>query len=100
MPSSVRKLESGPSAPIAISASSSRPSRFGDASVLRRYERRRRSDNAVAAAFLDGVERAPALLRAAALGVAGRVPPLRRALIDRALGMAGDVPAFLKGGRS
>jgi len=77
---------------------------FGEHALLRRYERRRRSENLLAATALDGLERLfssenPALsrLRVAAFGAVGRVPFIKRSLALRALGVSGDVPAFLKG---
>ena len=76
---------------------------FGDMRHLRRYERRRRSENLVAAAALDGLERLfsntdplSSGLRAAGLSAVGRLPFMKRRLAQRALGMAGDVPDFLK----
>jgi 2-polyprenylphenol 6-hydroxylase len=76
---------------------------FGDYKCLRRYERWRRSENAIAAAALDGLERlfsnSDALsvgLRTAGLSVVAKMPLLKRGFAQRALGMAGDVPEFLK----
>jgi 2-octaprenylphenol hydroxylase len=76
---------------------------FGDHKLLRRYERWRRSENLLAAAALDGLERLfsshnPVLgrLRIVALGAVGRVPLIKRRLAMRALGLSGDIPAFLK----
>jgi 2-octaprenyl-3-methyl-6-methoxy-1,4-benzoquinol hydroxylase/2-octaprenylphenol hydroxylase len=61
----------------------------GAAHVLRRYERERRSENALAARALDGIERIfhgdQAWLRGA-LGVANAFPPLRRMLGSIAAG--------------
>jgi 2-octaprenylphenol hydroxylase len=75
---------------------------FGDLRLLRRYERWRRSENLLAATAMDGLERLfsnthPALtgLRIAGLGVVGRLPFLKRKFARRALGLSGDVPAFL-----
>ncbi len=80
---------------------------FGEHKLLRRYERRRRSENLLAAAALDGLERlfssADALstgLRGAALSAADRLPFVKHGLARRALGLSGDVPAFLKAGRA
>jgi len=77
---------------------------FGEHRLLRRYERRRRSENLVAAAGLDGLERLFASrsalaggLRRAGLDLVNRVSPLKREFAQRALGLAGDVPDFLKG---
>jgi 2-octaprenylphenol hydroxylase len=76
---------------------------FGDLKSLRRYERWRRSENLIAAAALDGLERlfsqSDALssgLRSAGLSAAARLPALKRRIAQRALGLAGDVPEFLK----
>jgi 2-polyprenylphenol 6-hydroxylase len=76
---------------------------FGDMKCLRRYERWRRSENLIAAAALDGLERlfsqSDALssgLRGAGLGAVARMPALKRRFAQQALGLAGDVPKFLK----
>jgi 2-octaprenylphenol hydroxylase len=68
---------------------------FGDLAVLRRYERRRRSENLLATAALDGLERLfsnanPALtrLRSAGLDTVARLPLVRRQFARRALGLA------------
>jgi 2-octaprenylphenol hydroxylase len=73
---------------------------LGDLSVLRRYERWRKSENLLAATAFDGLERlfsqrSPWLagLRAFGLGAVGGVPWLRRELARRALGLIGDVPS-------
>ena len=78
---------------------------FGEHRLLRRYERRRRSENLLAAGALDGLERLfsatdqlSAGLRAAGLSVVGKAPFVKRRLALRALGLTGDVPAFLKAG--
>lgn len=75
---------------------------FGEHALLRRYERRRRSENMLAAGAFDGLERLfstanplGAGLRTAGLRAVGKVPFLKRRLAQRALGMAGDVPEFL-----
>jgi 2-octaprenylphenol hydroxylase len=76
---------------------------FGDYKHLRRYERWRRSENLLAAAALDGLERLfsnndpeIAALRRAGLGAVERLPFVKRRFARRALGLAGDVPEFLK----
>ena len=76
---------------------------LGEPRLLRSYERRRKSENLLAATALDALERLfsssnPLIerLRAAGLGAVGRAPVLKRALALRALGLAGDVPAFLR----
>jgi len=78
------------------------PRAFGDHRVLRRYERWRRSENLIAATALDGLERlftnsSPGLgrLRAAALSGVDRLPLLKRRFARRALGLSGDIPAFV-----
>jgi len=74
---------------------------LGDLSVLRRYERWRKSENLLAATAFDGLERLfaesgswIAALRAFGLGAVGNMPWLRRELARRALGLSGDVPDF------
>jgi 2-polyprenylphenol 6-hydroxylase len=81
------------------------PVRFGEHKLLRRYERRRKSENVLAATVFDGLERlfsndstVLARLRIAGLGAVGRVPFVKRELASRALGLSGDVPAFLRAG--
>jgi 2-octaprenylphenol hydroxylase len=76
---------------------------LGEPRLLRRYERRRKSENVLAATALDALERLfsssnPLIerLRVAGLGAVGRLPVLKRALALRALGLSGDVPAFLR----
>ncbi|HEY2463479.1 MAG TPA: FAD-dependent monooxygenase [Steroidobacteraceae bacterium] len=76
---------------------------YGDYPHLRRYERWRRSENSIAAAALDGLERIfsnsgalSAGLRTAGLSAVARLPFLKRGFAQRALGVAGDVPEFLK----
>jgi 2-polyprenylphenol 6-hydroxylase len=76
---------------------------FGEHRLLRRYERWRRSENELAAIALDGLERlfsnsdpVSAGLRAAGLSAVGKLPFVKRRLAQRALGLIGDVPAFLK----
>jgi 2-polyprenylphenol 6-hydroxylase len=76
---------------------------YGDTKQLRRYERWRRSENAVAAAALDGLERIfsnsdplSAGLRTAGLRAVAELPFVKRGFAQRALGVAGDVPEFLK----
>jgi len=76
---------------------------YGDFKQLRRYERWRRSENVIAAAALDGLERlfsnSDALstgLRTTGLSAVAKMPFLKRGFAQRALGVAGDVPDFLK----
>ena len=80
---------------------------FGEHRLLRRYERRRRSENLLAAAALDGLEQlfsnvdpVSAAVRGAGLRAVDRLPYLKQAFARAALGLSGDVPAFLKGGRA
>jgi 2-octaprenylphenol hydroxylase len=75
----------------------------GDHGALRRYERRRKSENLLTAAALDGLERLFASsnpgvsrLRSAGLGAVAGLPLVRRRLARRALGIDGDVPEFVK----
>jgi 2-octaprenylphenol hydroxylase len=76
---------------------------LGDYRLLRRYERWRKSENLLAATAFDGLERLFSLsnpgmarLRRSGLDAIGKLPQVRRRLARRALGLAGDVPAFLK----
>ena len=79
------------------------PHALGDFRLLRRYERWRRSENLLAATAFDGLERLfsnanplAAALRTGALSAVSRLPLLKRQFAERALGVKGDVPAFLK----
>jgi len=83
------------------------PALLGEYRLLRRYERWRKSENLLAATAFDGLERLfssanPALtrLRAAGLVGVGKLPFIKRQFAQRALGLAGDVPAFLKDDRA
>ena len=76
---------------------------YGDYQHLRRYERWRRSENVIAAAALDGLERLfsnsdarSVALRTAGLSAVARMPFVKHGFARRALGLAGDVPEFLK----
>jgi 2-polyprenylphenol 6-hydroxylase len=69
---------------------------------LRRYERWRRSENALMLGACDTINRlfgeknvAVAGLRRLGLGLVGSQPFARRALVQRALGLAGDLPALV-----
>jgi 2-octaprenylphenol hydroxylase len=71
--------------------------------VLRRYERWRRSENAVVLATCDTLNRlfteksvAVAAVRRLGLTLVTRQPLLRRTLVERALGLGGDVPALAR----
>ncbi|MGA2341871.1 MAG: FAD-dependent monooxygenase [Steroidobacteraceae bacterium] len=79
------------------------PDLLGDYRPLRRYERRRKSENLLAATALDGLERLFANpgsiagpLRKYGLEAVGKLPFIKRRLAQRALGLVGDVPAFLR----
>ncbi len=74
----------------------------GEHALLRRYERWRKAENLPALALLDGLKRLfstshPALarIRRAGLETVDRVGPAKRALMERAMGLAGDVPTPL-----
>lgn len=76
---------------------------FGEQRLLRRYERWRRSENLLTAGALDALERLfasgnPLLsrLRRNGLDAVGKVPLVKRQLALRALGLRGDVPAWLQ----
>ena len=80
----------------------SRETSVGDARLLRRYERWRRSENLLAASALDALERLfasenplVAQARIRGLNAVARVPFVKRHLAARALGVSGDIPAFL-----
>jgi 2-polyprenylphenol 6-hydroxylase len=79
------------------------PDLLGDHRLLRRYERRRKSENLLTATALDGLERLFAItgtgairVRARGLTTVGKLAFLKRRLARHALGLAGDLPAFLK----
>jgi 2-polyprenylphenol 6-hydroxylase len=76
---------------------------FGEHRLLRRYERWRRSENLLAVAALDGLERLfssddplSAGLRASGLSAVDRLPLIKHRFARRALGLIGDVPEFLR----
>ncbi len=76
---------------------------YGDRKHLRRYERWRRSENSIAATALDGLERVfsnsdplSTGLRTAGLRAVDKMPFMKRVFAQRALGLSGDVPEFLK----
>jgi 2-octaprenylphenol hydroxylase len=79
------------------------PRNFGDMQVLRRYERWRRSENLLAGAGLDALERLfshaggplPALRRLG-LNAVQRLPIVKRRLARQALGLSGDLPAIIR----
>jgi 2-octaprenyl-3-methyl-6-methoxy-1,4-benzoquinol hydroxylase len=68
----------------------------GARETLRRYERVRRSENAIAAGAFDAINRAysndavlPTLLRGRVLGLVDRLTPLKRLFARHAAGVAG-----------
>lgn len=76
----------------------------GEPALLRRYERWRKAEDVPAMLLMDGLQRLfgsddPLLSRArrAGLGLVNRAPPLKRAIMLHALGLAGDVPRLLAG---
>ena len=80
-------------------------SSYAEPKMLRRYERRRKAENVLAATAMDGLERlfsstspVVARLRSAGLEAVGKMPFMKRVLALRALGLGDDVPAFLKAG--
>jgi len=69
--------------------------------ALRRYERWRRSENTLMLGMTDSLNRlfaeksvAIGAMRRMGMGLVSQQPWLRRALIERALGLGGDVPAL------
>jgi 2-octaprenyl-6-methoxyphenol hydroxylase len=77
---------------------------IGDEAVLRRYQQWRRFDVVALAAVTDGLNRlfsnpiAPVkLARDLGLAAVDLLPPLKRALMRDAMGLAGDLPRLLRG---
>jgi 2-octaprenylphenol hydroxylase len=75
--------------------------------ALRRYERWRRSENAVVLGVCDTLNRlfaeksvAVAAVRRLGLAMVTRQPLLRQGLIERALGLGGDVPQLARATRA
>lgn len=75
----------------------------GEPAVLRRYERWRKAEAVPAIALLDGIKRLfsggnplQSRVRRGALELTQSLPPLKRVLMQRALGIAGDVPASVR----
>jgi 2-polyprenyl-6-methoxyphenol hydroxylase-like FAD-dependent oxidoreductase len=71
--------------------------------TLRRYERWRRSENALMLGTTDtlnGLFRQKSVAASAArrlgMSVVGSQPLLRRGLVQRALGLSGDLPAIIR----
>ncbi len=76
----------------------------GDAQVLARYERWRSLDGFMVAAVTDGLTRLfgvpgrlPSAIRRLGMGAVQRSGLLKRLLMDEARGVAGNLPALLKG---
>ncbi len=76
---------------------------LGAAQVLARYERWRRSNNAVMIHSLDAIYKAFSpqpqwfqRLRSVGLNTVNRVSPLRNALMQHAMGTAGDIPRLAR----
>ncbi|HEX9772183.1 MAG TPA: UbiH/UbiF/VisC/COQ6 family ubiquinone biosynthesis hydroxylase [Steroidobacteraceae bacterium] len=72
--------------------------------ALRRYERWRRSENSLMLGVVDGLNRlfgaqgaASSTVRRLGMSLVAQQPLLRRALIERALGVSGDVPRLVRG---
>jgi 2-octaprenyl-6-methoxyphenol hydroxylase len=77
---------------------------IGDPTLLEHYERWRRADALVLAAVTDGLNRlfsntiAPVrLARDFGLAMVNRLPPLKRVLMQHAMGVLGDRPRLAKG---
>jgi 2-polyprenylphenol 6-hydroxylase len=75
----------------------------GERRVLRRYERWRKAEALPAIALLDGIKRLffggnplQSRLRRGALAIAQSARPVKRILMERALGVAGEVPGALR----
>jgi 2-polyprenylphenol 6-hydroxylase len=75
----------------------------GELAVLRRYERWRKAEALPAIVLLDGIQRAffganplQSRLRRGALGLAQASGTMKRLLMQRALGVAGEVPASVR----
>lgn len=77
---------------------------IGSESVLRRYQRWRRSDNAVMLQAMDSIQRifswkkpGLAVLRRGALGLADRLGPGKDLVSRYAMGLRGDLPRMARG---
>lgn len=75
----------------------------GDFATLRRYERWRKGDNLATMAVMDGFKRlfgiraAPVrLLRNVGLGLFDQAMPLKRVIIEHAMGLSGDLPPLAR----
>jgi len=76
---------------------------FGDASVLRRYQRWRYGENQLMITALDTIyevfkPRAPLVqrLRSSSLNLVNQVSPLKQLVMRHAMGVSGDLPAIAK----
>lgn len=79
---------------------------IGSARVLRRYERWRKGENLATMWAMDGFERlfssrAPLLrrMRNLGLGLTDAAAPVKHAIVRRAMGLCGDLPAVARGPR-
>jgi len=77
----------------------------GERAVLRAYERWRHGENEATLQAMDGLGRlfgnpspAMAFARNLGLGLFDRSGPLKRAVMRRAMGLAGDLPSLARGG--
>ena len=76
---------------------------IGARRLLRRYERWRRSDNALMISVLDGFYHAfkpqptpVRVLRSAAMNIADKAGPLKQLVMRYAMGTSGDIPRFAR----
>ncbi len=76
---------------------------LGERAVLRRYERWRKTENTAALGLVDALNRlfsnqqpGAGLLRRTGLGTLQKLPPVKRSLMLRALGLAGEVPSIVR----
>lgn len=76
---------------------------FCERRVLRKYERWRKSENTLALGFIDGLNRlfargpgAAASVRRWGLDLVDRTAPLKRFLMSRAMGTAGELPRLAR----
>ena len=76
---------------------------IGDGTVLERYQRWRRFDNALMLAMTDGLNRifsnnirSLRLVRDVGLAAVNRLPPLKRFFMRHAMGLVGDLPRLMK----
>ena len=79
------------------------PETFCEWRVLRRYERWRKSENALALGFIDGLNQLfasgqgiTASARRWGLGLVDRTAPLKRFLMTRAMGTGGELPRLAR----